>query len=385
MKKLYIITQSFCVNKGSFSGVIERLAKHAHGKGFKVVILCGYHGQKKINFEKVSFADIIRFRVKSAKIFGNLREAFYLSREVNKYFKNLTLDKSDLIFANGESSLGLKGLQFHLRAGDQPSWVFLKNMEIAKKETSLVSRVARVTHTFIQYLLERQYVPAAESISFASEETCNLFKKYYNCKKIPIFIPRSGIKKTKISGVKRDNNKILFSASNKEKIRKGVVYLEKALPKLFEKYPKISLVHVGDEIDWKIPEKHTNRIVSVGKVSWDKMQRYYLECGMIIHPSLSEGFPNVLLEAMAAGCPIATSDIQGVEEYLPHKERAYVFKRGSAIAITEAVSFLYENKKKAKAYAKNSKEFAKRLDNSIYYSELLKFMEDKKPKNLLKD
>jgi len=58
--------------------------------------------------------------------------------------------------------------------------------------------------------------------------------------------------------------------------------------------------------------------------------------------SLSEGFPNALLEAMAAGLPIVTTDFPGAEEVIDHGNTGFVVPSGDDEAIYETIRELVE-------------------------------------------
>ena len=194
MNKLYIVTQSFAENKGSFSGVIEDFAKHIStgNKGYEIIILCAKNNEKEKTTETLSYAKVIRFPRVKAPFLANIVQGLYFASKVNSYLKN-RVSKDDLIFANGEAALGVIAHKYIVRAGDQPAFIFLKNMEIAKKQVSIVTRIARFVHVSIQYLLECVYITKAAGIVYASEETRGLFAKYYHCGNKPWFVPRSGV------------------------------------------------------------------------------------------------------------------------------------------------------------------------------------------------
>jgi len=181
---------------------------------------------------------------------------------------------------------------------------------------------------------------------------------------------------------------MLFVMAGGGKIRKGVYYLEKVLPHIFSKYDFVELLHVGDKFNWRIPKKYKKRINSVGIVAWKEMAHFYKKASFLIHPSLSEGFPNVILEAIANECAVLSSDIQGIEEYLPHLERGYIFKRGNEEELKEGIMFMIENPEQRKQMAKKSKQWSTRLEPEKYYSKLFEYLtkeeNEKRVINLLK-
>lgn len=57
----------------------------------------------------------------------------------------------------------------------------------------------------------------------------------------------------------------------------------------------------------------------------------------LVLPSLHEGMPNVLLEAMAAGCPIVASDVGGSPELVEHEVGGLLFPNDDDIALGECL------------------------------------------------
>ncbi|MER3486106.1 MAG: glycosyl transferase, partial [Chloroflexota bacterium] len=65
-------------------------------------------------------------------------------------------------------------------------------------------------------------------------------------------------------------------------------------------------------------------------------------------PSLEEGFPRVLLEAMATGVPFVAVDVGGVRDILsPHQQRCVVPARDCDAFATRLVELLNDPQERA--------------------------------------
>lgn len=68
---------------------------------------------------------------------------------------------------------------------------------------------------------------------------------------------------------------------------------------------------------------------------------FYLACDLVVLPSHYDGFPNVVIEAMALGRPLLASSIGGVEDVATDGEEAFLFapgdEHGCRVAIARAV------------------------------------------------
>ena len=69
----------------------------------------------------------------------------------------------------------------------------------------------------------------------------------------------------------------------------------------------------------------------------------YKRADIFIYPSLADGFPAPPLEAMASGCALATTAVQGVEEYGVHEQNCLMSKPGEVSGMVENVRRLIED------------------------------------------
>ncbi|PKL61144.1 MAG: hypothetical protein CVV31_13065 [Methanomicrobiales archaeon HGW-Methanomicrobiales-2] len=94
---------------------------------------------------------------------------------------------------------------------------------------------------------------------------------------------------------------------------------------------KFRLVIVGDgEYGeyYRQMAQGVENVTFVGSVPSAEMPRYYALADLVILPSLSEGLPNVLLEASASAKPIIATDVGGISDIVLHGRSGYLIGAG---------------------------------------------------------
>ena len=75
-----------------------------------------------------------------------------------------------------------------------------------------------------------------------------------------------------------------------------------------------------------------------------------------VMPSLFEGLPVALLEAMALGKPVIASNIPGIQEVLTHGKDGFLFKAGDVFEFKKYLELLLEDKDLQKRIGKNARK-----------------------------
>ena len=83
------------------------------------------------------------------------------------------------------------------------------------------------------------------------------------------------------------------------------------------------------------------RVRFVGSLSQQDLRRYYCAADALVLASSREGWPNVLLEAMACGTPVVATAVGGVPEIVTSGNAGAVVKERSASALARAVRELF--------------------------------------------
>lgn len=106
---------------------------------------------------------------------------------------------------------------------------------------------------------------------------------------------------------------------------KGLVYLLRAMPEIVKERPDAQLVLIGDGILKDELVRLTERLgledhVSfLGTIDRGEVAKVLSRANVFAFPSLQEGLPFSVLEAMACGVPVVGSDIPGVRSLIMHR------------------------------------------------------------------
>lgn len=127
---------------------------------------------------------------------------------------------------------------------------------------------------------------------------------------------------------------------------KGIHYLLDALSKLTADIPNIRLLLVGSgdrtEINQQINELNLGAYVVFAGYRQD-VPACIKAMDIVVHPSLSEAFCQVLIETMGVGTALIATDVGGAQEVIIDGENGILIPPQDAQAIIEGVLKLYRN------------------------------------------
>ena len=145
-------------------------------------------------------------------------------------------------------------------------------------------------------------------------------------------------------------------AVGRQSSEKGHTYLITAAHLLRQKHPELDfqMLFVGDGPERSRLENQVHQYGLGDRVRFTGHQRnampYYALADLFVLPSLSEGSPNVLLEAMLAKTPIVASAVGGVPETVEHGQSALLVQPRDATALAEAMATMLRNPELANAF-----------------------------------
>jgi glycosyltransferase involved in cell wall biosynthesis len=140
--------------------------------------------------------------------------------------------------------------------------------------------------------------------------------------------------------VSQTRNKYGIPGNSKVLMTAGILNRGKNIETLIECLPKIEVKNIyiliaGDgstEIDFRYRDsllrlakklRVDKKIIFTGWVEKEDLWKIYLASDLFVLPSLNEGMPNAMLEALGLGLPCMGSDIPGIKDILKYDELVF--------------------------------------------------------------
>ena len=178
------------------------------------------------------------------------------------------------------------------------------------------------------------------------------------------FYPIPQKKAREVLGFSEDDKIAIFVGSFCH--RKGVLRVIEAV----EKIENIKLILVGN--GEQIPE--SNRIIFSGKVPHSEIVTYLNASDVFVLPTLSEGCCNAVVEALACGLPIISSDLPFNYDIL-NSSNSIMVNPESVDLIAQALSTLFEDDEKRQLLALGARNTGMMLSIQHRCEEILRMME----------
>jgi glycosyltransferase involved in cell wall biosynthesis len=143
--------------------------------------------------------------------------------------------------------------------------------------------------------------------------------------------------------------------------QKGFEYFLKSIPKILRNNDNVKFLVVGSgPLEEQLKSlaqrlKIEDRVIFTGFI--DDIRSILKIIDLLVVPSILEGFPMIILEAMAMAKPIIATNIEGITEQIEDSVTGYLVRPGNHEEISEAVMNLINEQEKGNKLGKNAREF----------------------------
>ncbi len=208
------------------------------------------------------------------------------------------------------------------------------------------------------------YEDAIQSLRLASHIHCvsshiktNLEQQDKIPANISVIRPAVNTEKFNISPFKQPFDPKAISSTNPFRIvsvgsliwRKGFGFLVDAVLQLHQQHSNVSLQILGEgpereRLQHTIREFHLEQVVSLpGKVSERNVLEALHASHLFVSASWSEGISNAVLEAMAVGLPVISTDVGGMRELIQHRQNGLLVSPGDCSGLCSKIKSIAES------------------------------------------
>lgn len=145
---------------------------------------------------------------------------------------------------------------------------------------------------------------------------------------------------------------------------KGIHHLIDAAPEVLQRFPSTEFIIVGDgsmrtELETRAKERGVSQAFRFhGFVP--KVSNILNTCDIFVRPSLTEGMPLAVLEAMACGLPVIATRVAGTPEIVIDHETGILVDSGDAKNLAEALIELLGNTELAMIFGVNARKLVEK-------------------------
>jgi len=160
---------------------------------------------------------------------------------------------------------------------------------------------------------------------------------------------------------------------------KGVFETVEAFESLLEKFKNIELIIAGNGKDYeelKIRVEDNKNIIVVGYVEGQDKIDLFRKSHIYCFPTYyGEGLPTSILEAMAFGLPVLTTDVGGLKEFFQDEKMGFFVKGKDVKKLSEKLELLLLDLDKIVDMGKHNYQYAnKKLLNTVVAERLHQYM-----------
>ncbi|MBU1176926.1 glycosyltransferase [Patescibacteria group bacterium] len=369
---LYIITKSVW---GGAAKYVYDLSTNLSGE-FNITIAAGPSadeaGGKGKFFKKIKQAELPYYKINSFQRNVNIFKEFLAGFEILSLFFQI---KPDIIHANSSKAggiVGIAGLIYKLLIGKKikliftaHGWAFAEDK--SKWKIGLIKLFSKITAVFYDKIIcvsEYDRKIAIEN-NIAPEEKLITIHNGINIKNINFLSKEEAQNKlinlsSKALAKEGKTSPLVIGTIAEWTSNKGLIYLLEAVKKINKNFDLI-LIGSGENPDKekliKFIEK--NKLKNIHLIEFIPNAVNYLKAfDIFILPSLKEGLPYTIIEAMIAEVPIIATNVGGVPEMIKNNVNGILIEPKNSQILAEKILELINSPEKYLGMTQKAKQKA---------------------------
>ncbi|NJE08446.1 glycosyltransferase family 4 protein [Thermococcus sp. M39] len=157
----------------------------------------------------------------------------------------------------------------------------------------------------------------------------------------------------------------LIPRKNLKTLLKAISLVLRELPEDIKK--NVKFVIVGDGPEKNALQKLTHElkissyVIFTGRVSFEELKEWYGVADIFVLPSLSEGKPVAIYEAMSSECAVVASNVNGIPEQVFDSVNGFLVNPNDMKGLARKIIYLLENEQELESMKKESRKLLFKL------------------------
>lgn len=216
----------------------------------------------------------------------------------------------------------MKQKQPIIRLGGDPIEVPVSRLRHSKQSVmSWIKQTLRISALKIAIKLPKHFITVSQFLA----NSRSLVNK--NCFVLPVF-PQTNRSKPRKHSQNDTVNVLTVTNLNYHEKYQGILHILKATVSASQKYPiKLSIIGGGDylpQLKSEIEKYQSENLSITASGHIDNVEHYYNNAEIFAYHSTLDSWPNVLMEAMANGLPIAANNNPQFSEVFSKEQQAFL-------------------------------------------------------------
>ena len=352
-KIIYVITKSVW---GGAQKYVWDIARNLPKDAFEVAVIAG--GASGPLIQKLKEAGIKTFIARSLERDVHILKEFAVCIDLVRIFLR---EKPDIIHLNS-SKIGavgsVAGAFYKLLAHNRkPRIVFTVHGWAFNEDRARISKILITLSIYVSAFLQDKII-LINTRDFEQAKQLRIART----KKLRLIF--NGIEQSGIAHMTREdarkllekrtqtkfaNSALIFGTISELTKNKGLVYLIQATKKLMETTQshafKVVIIGEGEEREklMQLVKKEKLENIILFTYFIPEAARVIKGFDVFVLSSIKEGLPYVLMESMAAGCPVISTDVGGIPDMIIHEKNGILVPPKDSDALGEAMTNLVHN------------------------------------------
>ena len=353
MMRICFIVNGFAIGGAEIKllELVKELKQQYPDKFYIVVCSVGQGGPLEEQFRNLNIKTFVF--VKKYKFDVSLIWRVYkLLKKEKIQIVQTTLYYADIIGTYAAKMAGIDKI-ISWDAMTQPYHYGFKNLLAYRLASKWYSTSVAVSHAIQKKIIEERHVHPDKTMTIHYGVDVHSFQNL------------NGYTYRKKLGFKK--NDIIIGTVARLIEQKGHVYLVEAAKEVAMRFSNVHFLFVGDGPLREILEKKTTRLGLESIIAFLSFRSDVKELmgifDVFVLPSLFEGLPNVILEAMACEKPIVATRVSGTPEAVIHGKTGLLVPPMDTNALTSAICTLLNNRKQMKEMGKLGRQRVENVFN----------------------